>query len=215
MVESQEHGLHHVAHIDERDVLPTESHGEVGVCLDALGHQEIVFFARTIDARRPEHDVGEIVANRVEILLGLQLAFSVGGVGLRNVGLANFLIRLLLADRAEDAERTEIDKALQWHLQLQQRVDKVTRAVGVHTEEIFLVQAFRHASSMHHIVELLPLHLLHELLFRREVEFDEVDALVFQKLARTGLANRSPHFHSTLQSFFDDKAANKSTGACH
>ena len=53
LLESQEHGLHHILHIHKGDVLTLIAHGEITVALDALGHDEVILFARTIHTRRP------------------------------------------------------------------------------------------------------------------------------------------------------------------
>ena len=47
--------------------------------------------------------------------------------------------------------------------------------------------------------------LLFQLLLRREVQFDEVDALVFQPFPRTALAHGSPGLEAPAKGFLHDK----------
>ena len=99
------------------------------------------------------------------------------------VTLANLRVGLLLAYGTHDAEAADVDKAAQWHLQGNDGVDEVLRALGVDAAEVSLVQTLGNAGGMHHIVEVVTLQLLFQLLFRRKVQLDEVDALVGQELA--------------------------------
>ena len=52
LFQSQKHSLYHIFHIHEGDVLLLVAHGEITMLLDALRHDEIVLFARTIDTSR-------------------------------------------------------------------------------------------------------------------------------------------------------------------
>ena len=51
-------------------------------------------------------------------------------------------------------------------------------AFGIDAVEVRLVQTFRHAGSMNHIVELTVLHLLRQPFFRVQVQLYQVDATV-------------------------------------
>ena len=59
LFDGKEDGLHHVEHIDEGDVLRLVAHSEIGMCLDALRHHEVIAFAGTIDTRRTQDNRGE------------------------------------------------------------------------------------------------------------------------------------------------------------
>ena len=71
--------------------------------------------------------------------------------------------------------------------------------------EVGLVQTLRHTSRMHHIVELLIAQLFHQLGLRREVEFDEVDALILQERPRAALAYGSPSLEPSFEGLLYDK----------
>ena len=163
-VESEEHSLHHVEHVHESDVLTLEAHGEVDVLLYALSHEEVVGLARTVHSRRAQNDVGEVVANAVEVLLGVELALAVRRIWARRIVLADVLIGLLLMYSTEHAERAEEHEALQWHLQLDERIDEVLCALGVHTAEVGFVETLRHAGSVHDVVEFVLTELRLQLL---------------------------------------------------
>src|SRR3712207_535454 len=117
MVEGQENGLHHIFHINESDVLPTEAHREIHMALHALRHQEIVGLTRAIDARGAQHYVGEIAAEGVEIVLCLELAAAIGGVGTGQIVLIYLLIRLPLLDSAKHTEAADEEKKPDGHFQ--------------------------------------------------------------------------------------------------
>ena len=68
---------------------------------------------------------------------------------------------------------------------------------------------------MYHIVELMSAQLVGEPLLRREVEFDEVYALVLQIAARTGGAHRRPYLHVAAQCLFHYETAYEATGSCY
>ena len=77
------------------------------------------------------------------------------------------------------------------------------------------MQTFGHTSGMYHIVELVVAELLLQLFFRREVQLDQVDALVLQEGARTRLAHGSPRIKTSLERFFYDEGANETAGSSH
>ena len=81
------------------------------------------------------------------------------------------------------------------------------------TAEIVAVQTLRHSGGMHHIVERVVLKPAFQLLGRREVELNEVYALVGEITARTCRPHRGPHVHATAQRFFNDKAADEAACA--
>ena len=204
--------MHHILHIDERDVLTAETDSEVAMRLDALGHEEIVFLTRTIDSSGAENDIGKtvlsmrtgsfrlIVFTLVEAfqkLLGQQFALPVGRIGPGRVALTNLLVRLLLTNSSEDAERTEIDKTPDGHLKGDERPYQILRSLGVSTEKVLFVKTFRHACGMHDIVEGMARELFLQPLLRPEIQFDEVDTTVLQPLARAARPDGSPHFQSS------------------
>ena len=207
----KEDGLHHVAHIDKRDVLTAEAHGKIGVTFYRLRHQEIVALARSVDTRGPQRDAGQPVGQRVEIVLCVQFAPAVCRVGLRRVTLANLLVGLFLAYGSEDAERTQVDHALQRHVHSQQGIGQMARALGVDAAEIVLVKALRHACRMNNVVEPHAglTQLVGEPLRRTQVEFYETDAAVTQPLARTALPDGCPHLHVASQSLLHDETADE------
>ena len=73
-------------------------------------------------------------------------------------------------------------------------------SLRVYTEEVSLVDTFRHTCSMNDIVKGMTAELLLQLLFGVEVEVDEMDAFVLQVTPRTTLAHACPHLHSSGQS---------------
>ena len=85
-------------------------------------------------------------------------------------------------------------------------------AFCVDTEEILLVQTLRHTGSMHYIVERVSCQLLLQVFFRCEVQFDKLDAVVSQKLARTALSHSSPHIEAPFDGFLNNKRADKTAG---
>ena len=180
--ECQEHRLHHIADIDEGDVLPAEAYGKIHMPLDGFCHQEIVALARSIDSCRAQCDAWQPLAQTVEIVLGLELALSVGGIGLRSIALANLLVGLRLTNSTEDTERAQIDKPLERHLHVQQRIGKVAGPFGVDTMKIVFVQTLRHTCRMNHIIErgFRTAKLLHELRSRIQIKLYETDTGVAQ-----------------------------------
>ena len=134
-----------------------------------------------------------------------QFAAAVGRIRLRGITLADFLIGLLFLDSPENAETAHEDKSLQGHLRFEQRLYQVLRAFCVDAMEVGLVQTLRHTSRMYHVVELMPLQLFYQLLLRREVEFDEVDALVLQERPGTAFADGSPGVEAPFEGLFYDK----------
>ncbi len=213
-LQGQEDGLHHVGDIDEGDVLTLEAYGEVRVLLDALGHHEVVALAGTIDAGGAQDDVGEGGRGEgVEPAFSLELAAAILGVGLRGVGLADLLVGLLFADGAEDAERTDIDEAGERHGLGRQCADEILRPLGIDAAEVGLVETLGDAGGVNHIVEVMTAELLAEPFFGREVELDEVDALVLQVLPRAAATHGSPRLHSPAESLFDDEGADETAGS--
>ena len=130
---------------------------------DALRHEEIVFFSWTIYAGRAQDDIREVVADAVEIALCGKFALAVCRVRLRHIVLTDLLIRLLLADGSEDAERTDEDKSLDRHSQMQDGIHQVLGALGVNLIEILCMQTLGSASCMHYIVELVRSEFLLQL----------------------------------------------------
>ena len=135
--------------------------------LDALEHHKVIALSGTIDARRPQDNIGQqfliprsqFLIQSAEPLFGLQLALSISRIGLSSVILLDFRIGLLLADGSHDAQRTDIDKALQWHLQLHDGAHQVHRPFRIDATEVFFVQALRHTRCMDDIVEGMSLQL--------------------------------------------------------
>ena len=190
-LQCEEYGLYDVGDIDEGDVLLFEAYGEIGVGLDALRHHEVVAFARTVNPRGTEDDVGQrllAVGNEVIVVvfqpsLGVELALAVSGIGLWRVALADLSVGLLLANGAHDAETADIDETLDAHLEGHQDVNEVLGALGIYAVEVGFVETFGDACGMHDIVELQPSELFGELRLGREIEFDEIYTLVGKELA--------------------------------
>lgn len=190
-----------------------EAHREVDVVTDALRHDVIVFLPRPVDARRPQHDIVEVVADGVEKLLSHELALAVGGVRPWRVAFFYLLIGLLLHfDRSEDAQTAHVDEAFEWHVELEDRVDKILCALVVDLEEVVSVQTFRHACCMNDIVKVVSAQLFNECVLRGEVEVDEMDTLVLQIAPRTGATHPRPRLKTAPERFFHDKTANKAAG---
>ena len=144
--------------------------------------------------------------------LGLQLTLAVGGVGAGLVGLANLGIRLLFADGSHDTERRYVDEAAQRHPESQQGTDQMLRALSVNTVEVALVETLGDAGGMDHVVELVSLELAAQCLLRRQVQLDEMDALVGQELARAAAAHGRPRLEAPAERLFNNEGANKATG---
>ena len=153
MVEGEEYGLHHVFDINKGDVLTLEAYGEVDVVADGFRHHEVVFLPRAIDARGSENDVWKIVAYGLEEPFGLELALAVSSIGAGVVVLGYLLIGLLFADGSHHAERTEINKAVDGHLQVEYRLDQPLGSLGVDLIERVLVEALRGSGGMDDVVE--------------------------------------------------------------
>ena len=215
MVESQKHSLHHVFYINESNVLALKSHREIHVVAYAFEHQEIVFLTRSIYARGTENDVRKIVSDAVEIAFSLEFAPSVRRIGLWAVVLGNLLIGFLFVNGTENAQRTQINKAPNRHLQREKGIDKMFRPVGIHAVKIVCPQTFRYAGSVYDIVECMVGELLPERVFRRKVKLDEVNAAVGEVFPRTARSHCGPHLHLSAQGFGHDKAADKTAGACY
>ena len=60
---------------------------------------------------------------------------------------------------------------------------------------------------MHHIVELVAAQLFLQPLLRREVQLDEVDALVLQELPRAAATHSSPRLEPPAEGFFNDETS--------
>ena len=118
-------------------------------------------------------------------------------------------------DGSIDTQRTEIHEALQGHLQVDERTHQVLRTLCVDTIEIAGIQAFRHAGSMHHVVERMFLQLLFQLRLIAQVQFYEMDTLVLQEVSLTTSPDGSPRLKPALQRLFHDKRANESAGSCN
>ena len=116
-------------------------------------------------------------------------------------------------DGAEDAERAEIDEALQGHAQLHERLHQVLGALGVDAPEVALVNTLGDARSVDHVVELLVTELGDELILGIEVQFDEMDTRVLKIGLRTGAAHGCPGLEAALQGLFYDEGANESAGS--
>ena len=114
--------------------------------------------------------------------LGIELALTVGGVGVGGVALADLGIRLLFTDGAHDAETADIDETLDAHLEGFQDVNEMLGALGVDAMEVGFVETFGDTGGMHDVVELQPCELFGELRLGREIEFNEVDTVVGKEL---------------------------------
>jgi len=68
---------------------------------------------------------------------------------------------------------------------------------------------------MHYVVELVSLQLFLQSLLVAEVKFNEMYALVFQKLSGTAAAYRRPSLHASSDGFLYDKRAYETTGSCN
>ena len=66
-------------------------------------------------------------------------------------------------------------------------------ALGIDAEEVLLVQTLRNAGGMDDVVEAVAGQLLAQGLLGRQVQLDEMDAFVGQKLVGTALAHSCPH----------------------
>ena len=76
MVHGKEHCLYHIEHIDERQHLGLVTNGEIDVLTNAFSHHEIVALARTIDSRRSQYDIGQVLDSGKIVFSG-ELALSV------------------------------------------------------------------------------------------------------------------------------------------
>ena len=85
MIQSQEYSLYYVLYIYKSDVLALESYSKVNMLLDALRHEEIIFFSRTVNSCRAEDDIRKVVADAVQIAFCLQLTLSVCSIWLRSI----------------------------------------------------------------------------------------------------------------------------------
>ena len=166
MIKGEENGLYHVFHIHKGDVLLFETSRKVDMVLYGLCHHEVVALARPVYTRGSKNDIGKVVANRTNELLGKQFALSVNGVRLWVVMLIDFLIGGLFPDRTEDTKRTEINKLVDRHLQIDECLDQVDGPFCVHFIEIFLMQTFGKAGSMNNVVEAVRGKSLCKLCFR-------------------------------------------------
>lgn len=179
---------------------------------DALRHDIIIFLPRPVDPRGPQHDIVEVVADGVEELLGHELALAISRVRPWRVVFFDLLIRLLLPDRAEDAQAAHVDEAFERHVELEDSVDKVLCALVVDFEEVVSVQTFGHACCMNDIVKVVSPQRFNECVLRGEVEVDEMDTLVLQIASRAGAAHTRPRLEAAPQRFLYDKTANKTAG---
>ena len=140
------------------------------MALDRLGHEEIVFLPGAVNACGAQDHVGETVAYGLDEALCLELALAIGGVRFREVVLCNLLIRLLLLDGAKYAERTQVHKLVDGHLQVEQRFDQSLGSLGVDLVEVFGMQALGQAGCMHHVVEVVVGQRLLYVFLRGEIE---------------------------------------------
>ena len=122
------------------------------------------------------------LSNVFQPLLGPQLTFSVSRIRVRRVAFENLAVRLLLAYRAENTQRTDINELLYRHREAQNGTHKMLRTLGIGAEKVLAVQALRSSGSVHYIVEIMPAKLLRELFLASEVKFYEADAGVLQVL---------------------------------
>ena len=215
VLEGEENGLHHVFHIDKREVLLLVADREIHVSPNRLRHHKIILFARAIDTRRTQNHVWKSLffAFFLQKFLRQEFALTVGRVRMRLVGLDDFRVGLLLANWSENAQRTQIDEAFQRHFHPQKNLRQQHRSPRIHEEKLVVVGRFREAGGVYDIVEAMAFQLLLKPLLRVQVQLDETDALVLQKLARTALANSRPHLVASRQSLFDDETADKTAGS--
>ena len=100
LVDGGKDGVHEVEHIDEGYLLRFIAYSKVDVVLYGLCHKEIVFLARSVNARWTEYHVrerlfafaGKTFGKTVQIVLALELALSVCRVRSRSVGFAHWFI---------------------------------------------------------------------------------------------------------------------------
>ena len=83
---SMEGGLAKVADIYEGDLLGLETHGEIKMAFDTLGHKAIILLTRTIDTGGAQDDA--VRENGEQALLCLVFGASVGGGGYGAAGMA-------------------------------------------------------------------------------------------------------------------------------
>ena len=165
-VDGQKYGLNHIKNVHEGDILPTVSGCEIQMTCNTFNHQEIVFFAWTVDACWPKNDVWKVVSNGIEEAFGLQFAFTIRRIGQGSVVFVDFGKRFLFPDGTKHTQRTDVDEPLEGHLQLQNSIHQVLGTFGVDTVKIVRMNTFGDAGGMNDIVESMPLELLNQSLFR-------------------------------------------------
>ena len=143
-------------------------------------------------------------------LLRLQLAPTVGRVGLGRVGFADGLVSILV-NRAENAQRADEGKLAGRHVEASEGIGQGAGLPTVHAVEVGRVDAFRHARAVHHIVKgsmrfPMSLELFEQTVGVGKVQLQEVQARILQILTATRRAN-------ACQGLFYQKAADEAAGA--
>ena len=105
----------------------------------------------------------------------------------------------------KDAERADEYESLNGHLKVNDGIDEVLGALGVHLVEILDMQTLGCTCRMDDVVELVSLQLAHQFRLGGEVEVDEMDALVLQVFLGTGRSYRRPCLHALPQGFLNDE----------
>ena len=215
-VDSEKNGFHQIFHIDERDELLAVADRKVEARLNRFHHQEIIFFARTIDTGGAHEHIREI-GHCLQSPLGKEFAFPVKGVGARLV-VGSYGSESAFVAHAPRAEAAHHDKLVGHAADLRKRGGEIGNECAVDAFEIGTVSAFRRTEIVYDVIP--PAHLVklpEQLFFERlpvaETEVDEMNVPVLEVFAARRGAHARPRFIAPPQGFFYDETADETAGA--
>ena len=174
---------------------------------------------RAIHACAAENGVRE-VGHHLQIVFRLRLRHSVACVWHRVVGDFKWRVAFIVA-HAHHAKAAHEQKHLRHCVERLEGINEQSHVAVIDTLEVEIVGSLGGTEVVHHIIPLAAIvgDCLRQRGFQRqlvgEVEFNEMNTLILQKLTVGGSAHGSPSFVAALQRLSHDKASDKATSPCH
>lgn len=236
------HRLHHISHINKRNLLRAIPHSKIHMPLNTLSHNKIIPLTRSIHPRRTQYYIRKRPhVQRTQKLLSSQFTPTISRIRPRRIRSKDRLINRLpltnsipptisrithlhspLPDSPEDTQRRNKDKPLRHHTTLHQSRHQIHRTQSIRPIKIIHIQTLRSPRSMHHIIPATStqLHLQsHKLppkhLHVPQIQTSKPDTLIRQIATRTRPPHTSPHLEPPLNTLADNITTDEATSSSH
>ena len=173
---------------------------------------------RSIHTRAAENGIRKVLLH-LQVGLSLELRHSIAGVGHRYLLRGEWLVGDFIA-HTHSTEAADEQEILGHCIGSNEAIHERAHKLIVDAVEVEEIHALGGTEIVHHIVPLAA-HRSHrfgnlcsEIVAVGIIKLNEIDALIGEKLARSGAAHSRPRLVAALKSRSHHKAADKSTGTC-